>query len=120
MLAPLTTAPARYCGCNGRDTTLTIDHVTPVSKGGRNTWINLVTACMACNQRKGDKTLQQLGWKLRSVPKVGGGRLLRGGNVWCRETTILLALNVAPKPILGVMECSSGRQASSRPVSSVG
>lgn len=72
MLAPLATAPARYCGCNGRDTTLTIDHVTPVSKGGRNTWINLVTACMACNQRKGDKTLQQLGWKLRSVPKVRG------------------------------------------------
>ncbi len=48
----------RYCGAS-RD--LTIDHVIPQSKGGQNTWNNLVTACMKCNQRKGHATLQQVG-----------------------------------------------------------
>uniref|UniRef100_A0A7R9Z2P6 HNH nuclease domain-containing protein n=2 Tax=Chlamydomonas euryale TaxID=1486919 RepID=A0A7R9Z2P6_9CHLO len=54
----------QYCGCSSKH--LTLDHVVPVSKGGRNEWLNLVTACVACNQRKGDKTLQALGWKLRA------------------------------------------------------
>ena len=42
----------QYCGCKRN---LTIDHVHPQSKGGRNTWENLVTACMACNQKKGSR-----------------------------------------------------------------
>jgi hypothetical protein len=40
-----------------------------VRRGGVNSWQNLVTACMSCNQRKGDKGLQQLGWKLPCVPR---------------------------------------------------
>ncbi|KAG1654279.1 hypothetical protein FOA52_005659 [Chlamydomonas sp. UWO 241] len=43
----------QYCGCTSRN--LTLDHVVPVSKGGKNSWLNLVAACMPCNQRKGDK-----------------------------------------------------------------
>jgi hypothetical protein len=56
----------RYCGCQ-RD--LTLDHVVPVSLGGVNSWTNLVTACMACNQRKGNKSLAQLGWSLPCLPR---------------------------------------------------
>ncbi|PNW83796.1 hypothetical protein CHLRE_04g217903v5 [Chlamydomonas reinhardtii] len=56
----------QYCGSR-RD--LTIDHVHPASKGGRETWDNLVTACMRCNQKKSDRSLAQLGWKLKRKPK---------------------------------------------------
>lgn len=42
----------QYCGSKRN---LTLDHVHPQSKGGRNTWCNLVTACMGCNQKKGSR-----------------------------------------------------------------
>lgn len=60
------TAGRRYCG-SSRD--LTLDHVTPVCRGGLNSWTNLVTACMSCNQRKGDKSLAQMGWSLPCLPR---------------------------------------------------
>lgn len=56
----------QYCGASKE---LTLDHVTPVCRGGINSWQNLVTACMSCNQRKGDKSLQHLGWKLPQSPR---------------------------------------------------
>jgi 5-methylcytosine-specific restriction endonuclease McrA len=43
-----------YCGSKQ---SLTLDHVTPKSKGGANTWTNLVTCCGECNVNKGDKDL---------------------------------------------------------------
>lgn len=33
----------------------TVDHVIPISRGGRNTWTNCVTACGPCNVAKGNK-----------------------------------------------------------------
>ncbi|MFM6939561.1 MAG: HNH endonuclease [Rhodoluna sp.] len=51
----------------------TIDHVQPRSKGGANTWENLVACCLACNNRKGDKTLSELGWKLSFTPRMPTG-----------------------------------------------
>jgi 5-methylcytosine-specific restriction endonuclease McrA len=56
----------QYCS-NKKD--LTIDHIIPRSKGGKNTWDNLVTACTACNSRKGDCTPEQVGMKLKTKPK---------------------------------------------------
>lgn len=58
----------QYCGKRG-SSNLTLDHVMPQSKGGPNTWDNLVTACGPCNTRKGDSTLRELRWKLLSQPK---------------------------------------------------
>ena len=57
----------RYCGTRSA---LTIDHVVPLSKGGKWVWENLVTACTKCNGKKGSKSLKQLGWKLKQKPKV--------------------------------------------------
>jgi len=51
----------------------TIDHVQPRSKGGRDTWENLVACCFSCNNRKGDKTLAEIGWKLRFTPRMPSG-----------------------------------------------
>jgi len=44
-----------YCGTKEN---LTIDHVKPKSKGGKNSWDNLVTCCGTCNVTKGDKPLE--------------------------------------------------------------
>jgi 5-methylcytosine-specific restriction endonuclease McrA len=61
----------QYCGKSGKHgaVSLTLDHVIPQSKGGGNTWDNLVTACAPCNTKKGDKTLRQLKWKLKKEPQ---------------------------------------------------
>ena len=46
-----------YCGSNRRQD-LTIDHLIPQSKGGKNTWDNLVTSCKGCNNKKGDMDVE--------------------------------------------------------------
>lgn len=46
----------QYCGKKLAKSELTIDHVMPRSRGGRDTWDNLVLACVQCNVRKGDRT----------------------------------------------------------------
>ena len=47
-----------------------MDHVVPLSKGGKWVWENLVTACSKCNGKKGSKSLKQLGWTLKQRPKA--------------------------------------------------
>jgi 5-methylcytosine-specific restriction endonuclease McrA len=46
----------QYCGKKFLPEKLTIDHVIPKSRGGKNSWKNLVAACKKCNQRKGNRT----------------------------------------------------------------
>ena len=41
-----------------------IDHVQPKSRGGADSWENLVAACLRCNNAKGDHTPAEMGWKL--------------------------------------------------------
>ena len=55
----------QYCGkhkthLRGREF-LTRDHILPVSKGGDNTWQNVVTACSPCNNRKGNHLPEEVG-----------------------------------------------------------
>jgi 5-methylcytosine-specific restriction endonuclease McrA len=54
-----------YCGNEFGESKLTLDHVKPKSRGGQNSWENLVTACKSCNEKKGDKTPQEIQWKMR-------------------------------------------------------
>ena len=57
-----------YCGEHFNRGELTRDHVQPVSKGGRDEWENVVSACLACNLRKGSRTPQQAHMPLLAVP----------------------------------------------------
>lgn len=50
-----------YCGQRLGPSNLTFDHVLPRSKGGGTGWDNIVTACHACNRRKGNRTPEQAG-----------------------------------------------------------
>ena len=55
----------QYCGSPKN---LTLDHLLPRSRGGETNWLNLVTACMRCNTRKGDRTPEEAGLKLSRKP----------------------------------------------------
>lgn len=57
----------QYCGSTRH---LTIDHVIPKSRGGEDSWENLVVACHTCNTKKGDTFLEQTGMKLHKKPKA--------------------------------------------------
>jgi 5-methylcytosine-specific restriction endonuclease McrA len=46
----------QYCGTQCTGDQATLDHVLPLSKGGKTQWTNLVTACKPCNYRKGNQT----------------------------------------------------------------
>jgi 5-methylcytosine-specific restriction endonuclease McrA len=55
-----------YCG--RADLPLTIDHILPKSKGGDDSWENLVAACLPCNNRKGNRILEDAGMRLKIKP----------------------------------------------------
>lgn len=54
--------------CSRGDVTLTIDHIVPKSKGGDDTWENLVAACVNCNNKKGDRTPEESKMTLYKKP----------------------------------------------------
>ncbi len=59
----------QYCGKLGTKNSMTLDHVIPRSRGGGNSYENVVTCCMPCNAKKGNFLVSELGWKLLSSPK---------------------------------------------------
>lgn len=59
-----------YCGGKAD----TVDHVVPRSRGGEHSWENCVAACSACNHRKADRLLTEIGWTLRLVPASPKGQ----------------------------------------------
>lgn len=56
----------QYCGRS--DVALTVDHVMPKSKSGEDAWENLVTACVECNNRKGDRTPEEAHMRMMRKP----------------------------------------------------
>lgn len=51
----------------------TVDHVIPKARGGPNTFANTVAACLRCNNKKGSRTLAEVGWVLPFTPGVPTG-----------------------------------------------
>jgi len=60
----------QYCGKRFPKQDLTIDHVLPRSRGGKNTWTNLVLACVQCNLKKSNKTPKEARMHLLKQPAV--------------------------------------------------
>ncbi len=59
-----------YCGEHFNEDQLTRDHIHPSSRGGRDSWLNCVTACCSCNNRKGNRTPEEWGTLLLAVPFI--------------------------------------------------
>ncbi|BAY28539.1 MULTISPECIES: HNH endonuclease [unclassified Tolypothrix] len=57
----------QYCGYTGDE--LTLDHVLPRSRGGGDSWENIVTACVRCNVKKGSRTPHEAHMLLRHPPR---------------------------------------------------
>lgn len=79
----------QYCRATLTAAKLTLDHVTPRSRGGKSTWENLVACCYTCNNRKGDKTPGEARMVLARQPKQFGiharHRLLsQGSELWSK------------------------------------
>jgi len=59
-----------YCGQLFKYEDLSRDHVSPLSRGGRDVWQNVVTACKRCNHHKGNRTPEEASMQLLAVPFV--------------------------------------------------
>jgi 5-methylcytosine-specific restriction endonuclease McrA len=57
----------QYCGHGGDS--LTLDHVVPRSRGGQDSWENIVVACVRCNVKKANRTPKEASMTLRTSPK---------------------------------------------------
>ena len=83
-----------YCGGRYRLAELTAEHVLPQSKGGRDSWTNLVSACKPCNLRKGDRTPEQAAMPLLYVPYVPSQHeafILRNRRILADQMEFLMA-----------------------------
>ena len=63
----------QYCGSRKN---LTIDHVIPRSRGGKDKWENLVACCASCNIKKGSKYLHETNMMLRRKPVAPINRVI--------------------------------------------
>ncbi len=57
-----------YCGERFKERELTLDHVTPESRGGPTDYMNIVAACKSCNGLKDNRTPEEAKMPLLYVP----------------------------------------------------
>ena len=78
----------QYCQRRFAPGSLTFDHVLPVARGGQKAWDNIVTCCIPCNRKKGDRTPDEAGMHLVRRPQRPRG--------W-PHLTLSLGLHRAPE-----------------------
>lgn len=64
-----------YCGKAGD----TVDHILPQARGGKDEWMNVITACTSCNGKKRDRTPEEAGMPLLFQPSEPMRIYLTGG-----------------------------------------
>ena len=83
-----------YCGDVFHFDELTREHIRPVSRGGRDVWMNCITACRHCNGRKGNRTPEEARMTLLYLPYVPSlheDMILRGRRILADQMEFLLA-----------------------------
>jgi len=83
-----------YCGHRFPSGQLSRDHVTPLSRGGADSWKNVVTACRRCNNLKAWRTPEQARLQLIAIPFVPSYAeyiYLKGRRVLADQMEYLLA-----------------------------
>ena len=83
-----------YCGGSFHCDELTREHIVPVSRGGRDTWMNCITACRGCNGRKGNRLPEEARMSLLYLPYVPSlheDMILRGRRIVADQMDFLLA-----------------------------
>jgi hypothetical protein len=100
-------AACAYCGTtSGR---IGVDHIRPESRGGTDSWDNLVLACEQCNQRKGDRLPEEAGMELSQRPRRRPGQNQRT-TPYIRWTLRLLRRELAATD-LNILDLASDRPA---------
>ena len=83
-----------YCGGHFGFDELTREHIVPVSRGGSDSWMNCITACRACNGRKGNRMPEEARMSLLFLPYVPSlheDMILRGRRILADQMDFLLA-----------------------------
>jgi hypothetical protein len=83
-----------YCGEQFAEAELTVEHIQPVSRGGRHEWTNVVTACRSCNTRKGNRLPEEARMSLMYLPYIPNlheDMILRGRRILADQMEFLLA-----------------------------
>lgn len=75
----------QYCGRRYPEEELNLDHVVPRDRGGVTTWENIVTACIRCNARKGNRLPAQASMELRRAPQRPKWRMLMAASLTADE-----------------------------------
>lgn len=83
-----------YCGGHFHESDLTREHIVPLAQNGRDHWMNVVTACRACNHRKSSRTPEQAGMPLLYapyVPSLWEDFILRNRRILADQMAFLMA-----------------------------
>lgn len=83
-----------YCGGHFSLDDLTREHIVPTSRGGADSWMNCITACKACNGRKGNRMPEEARMSLLYLPYVPSlheDMILRGRRILSDQMEFLLA-----------------------------
>ena len=83
-----------YCGGHFHVDDLTREHIVPTSRDGADSWMNCITACKACNGRKGNRLPEEARMTLMYLPYVPNlheDMILRGRRILADQMEFLLA-----------------------------
>jgi len=83
-----------YCGDKFHEDDLTRDHIIPQAHNGEDTWMNCVSACIRCNQRKDDRTPEQARMPLLFAPYIPNKAehlILKNRNILADQMEFLLS-----------------------------